>query len=51
MTLQFGAFVLTLGRGVLAVYAKKLKSGAFALLWENPPLVRNAATLVVYGNI
>ena len=50
MTLYCGAFVLTLGGG-LAVYVKNLKSGAFALLWENPALLGNAATLVVCGNM
>ena len=39
------------GGGVLAVHMKNLKNGAFAWLWENPPLVSNAATLVVRGNI
>jgi len=27
-----------------AVFGKYLKSGAFAWIWENPPLVENAAT-------
>jgi hypothetical protein len=40
--------VLTLGG--FAVFGKHLKSGALAWLWENSPLVGNAATLVVRGN-
>jgi hypothetical protein len=42
--------VLTLGEGV-AVLGNSLKSGVVAWLWENPPFVRYAATLVVRGNI
>ena len=49
MTLHCGA--LGGGVGVLAVYVKNLKNRAFAWLWENPPLVGNAATLAVSGNI
>ena len=30
---------------------KRLNSGAFASLWENRPLVGNAATLVVCRNV
>ena len=37
--------------GVPAVFGKSLKSGAFAWLWENPPLVGNAANFVMGGNI
>jgi hypothetical protein len=36
---------------VPAVFGKSLKSGAFARLLENPPLVGNAANLVMRGNI
>jgi hypothetical protein len=42
-------FVLTLGG--FAVLVRRLKSGAFAWIWENAPLVGNAATLVLQGNI
>jgi len=37
--------------GVLAVYMKNLENGAFAWLWENPPLVGNETTFVVSRNI
>ena len=35
---------------MLAVYMKSLENGAFAWLWENPPLVGNETTLVVSRN-
>jgi len=43
--------MLTLRGGGLAVYVKSIKSGAFAWLLEDPPLVGNASTLLVRGNI
>jgi hypothetical protein len=41
--------VLTLAG--FAICGKRLKSGAIIWIWENPPLVGNAAPLVVRGNI
>jgi len=33
-----------LALGDFAVFGKFLKNGAFAWIWEKPPLVENAAT-------
>ena len=37
--------------GLLALFGKSTKIGAFTYLWENRPFVRNAAILEVRGII
>jgi len=49
VTIYCGAFLLTLWG--FAVWGNYVKSGAFAFLWETPPFMGNAATLVARENI